>query len=205
MRSLLAAVATLLVAAALLARASRAEPPPPSESRDIKKVIAALEAKKPALRAELASVRWAAEVAGVTQVSAPVGSSLETLGPWGDNEALLGVESGCAPLDEKQLASAAALLKEYGDALPVLLRGHVLGQQGKTTDAAALFSGFIATQLPDGRACPGEHPMYSHRRVSRMSLALQCLERFAPKRDLAKERAALRRAKACAADNHAVG
>lgn len=201
--SLLAAVATLLLAAALVARSSRAEPPPPSEARDIKKVIAALKAK-PALKAELASVRWAAEVVGVTQVSAPVGSSLETLGPWGDNETLLGVETGCAPLDEKQLAAAGALLKEYGDALPVLLRAHVLGQQGKPDEAAELFSRFVTTQLPPGE-CPGEHPMYSHRRTGRMSRALQCLERFAPKRDLSKEKAALRRAESCAANNHAVG
>jgi hypothetical protein len=95
-------------------------------------------------------------------------------------------------------------LNEYGDALPVLLRAHVLGQQGKTADAAALFSTFITTQLPPGE-CPGEHPMYSHRRTARMSRALQCLERFAPKRDLSKERDALRRAQGCAANNHAVG
>lgn len=208
MRSALAAVITLLVAAALLARASRAEPPPPMEPRELGKIITALRAR-PALRPQLASARFAAEVFAVKTLEVPVGSPLETLGPWSDDGAMFAAEAGigalgCGPLEPARRATASALLEEYGDALPALLRAYTLGQEGKASASAELFSGFIAQQLPKG-PCPGEHPMYSFRRVGRLGLALQCLQRVAPGRDVSKEKATLRRAEQCAANNHAVG
>lgn len=47
--------------------------------------------------------------------------------------------------------------------------------------------------------------MYSYRRTSRMSFALQCLEVMAPARDVSAQRKRLERAQACAKNNHAVG
>ena len=89
MRSLLVAAAVLGLAIAALASSSVfAGPPPESGPRDVKLIIEALK-KKPAMKGELASVRFLSEVLGETTLDVPVGSSPETLGPWSDNVALL--------------------------------------------------------------------------------------------------------------------
>jgi hypothetical protein len=208
MRSLFVAVVVLGLAVALLSRSVLAEPPPAMEPRDVTKILAALEAK-PGLKAELASVRFYAEVLGQRSLQAPVGSSLETLGPWSDNGALLGAEGliagrQCSALTAEQLTTASAILKESGDAMPVTLTAYTLAQQGKKSEAASLFSKFIDDQLPGG-PCPSEHPMYSHRRVGRISFALQCLKVLAPSRDVAAQEKRLQRSQQCARNNHAVG
>ena len=73
-----------------------------------------------------------------------------------------------------------------------------------TNEAATLFGGFIDKEMPAG-ACPGEHPMYSYRRIGRLSCALQCLKVFAPGRDVSSQENRLKRAEGCANANHAVG
>jgi hypothetical protein len=207
MRSLLFAVAVLGLAVALLSRSVWAEPPPAMEPRDLKKIAEALK-KKPALKAQLASVRFAGEVLGIKTLEVPVGSSLETLGPWSDNRALLNAEAAldsrqCGALTAAELKAASAILTDSAEALPVTLRAYTLGQQGKSAEAADLFATFIEQQLPGG--CPGEHPMYSERRTSRISFALKCLKVYAPKRDTAPQEKALERAKDCTSRNTAVG
>lgn len=208
MRSLLAAAVVLALSIALLSRSVSAEPPPAMEPRDLSKIAAALKAK-PALKAELAAVRFYGEVLGQRSLEAPVGSALETLGPWSDNGALLGSEGligarQCTALTAEQLATATAILKDAGDAMPVTLRAYTLGQQGKKSEAANLFAKFIDDQLPGG-PCPSEHPMYSYRRASRISFALQCLKVFAPGKDVSAQEQRLQRSQACAKNNHAVG
>jgi hypothetical protein len=206
MRQLLAAALVLGFAVALLSRSVSAEPPPAMEPRQVAKILPALKAK-PTLKAELASVRFYSEVFGRDSLQVPIGDPLESLGPWGDNGALLASESAigeCGALDAKQLSAASAILKDYGDSVPVTLRAFTLGQQGKKDEAAKLFTTFIDQQLPAGK-CPGEHPMYSHRRINRIGIALQCLKKFAPGRDVKAQEKQLERATTCANNNHAVG
>lgn len=206
MRSPVIAALVVVFSLAVLVRSSRAEPPPMTEPRSVKDVLAALKASK-ADAATLSSVRWYAEVTHETTLQAPVGSPMTTLGPWSDNGPALAAESAlgnCAPLAEADAKAAAALLKEFGAALPPALRGVALAQAGKVDEAAALYREATLSMLPEG-ACPGEHPMYSHRRAGRMARQLSCLERWQPKGDHAAVKKAVERAKQCAANNHAVG
>lgn len=206
MRSLVTAVTVLIVSVVLLARAGFAEPPPPMEKRDIKKAIAALETEK-GRRGDLAVLRFAAEVLEETHVSGPVGSSLTTLGAWSDNETLLSVEAalgGCGALDAEKEKKASALLKEFGGDLPLVPRAWTMGREGKKTEAAALLVDELK-RSDVGKRCPGEHPMYSHRRISRMEVLLSCVKTFDPKRDAKPLQDLLEKAKSCAANNHAVG
>ena len=207
MRSLFLAVAVLGLAVALMSRSVFAGPPPPMESRELKQIVEALK-KKPALKTELASVRFAGEVLGTKTLQVPIGSKLDTLGPWSDNGALLGAEQSiasrsCGALNADELKAASALLKEYGVALPQTLRAYTLGQEGKKAEAADQFASFIDQQSPG--ACESEHPMYSYRRTSRISFALQCLKAFAPTRDVSAQEKTLQRAKDCVKNNNAVG
>lgn len=195
------AVAFILLS---LSRASHAEPPPPMETRDVKAVLEAIKKQQPKLRAQLASVRWYVEVEEGTSVQAPVGSPLTTLGAWSADGAPLAWESACQPLEAPRKKAALALLAEFGEALPTKMRGVALLEQGKADEAAAIFTRIIEGALP-AKGCPSEHPMYSHQRVTSISLALKCVERAAPKKDRAKLEELLRRAESCAANNHAVG
>ena len=209
MRSLFAAVVVLGLSGLLLARSVSAEPPPPMEGREVAKIIEGLK-KKPALKTELASVRFFAEALGQKSLQVPMGSPLETLGPWGDNGALREAERSigareCGALSAAEMKAASAILAEYGDALPVTLRAYTLGQQGKKPEAAELFATFIDQQMPDGPSCPSEHPMYSYRRTARISFALNCLTVLAPARDVSKQQKRLQRAQDCSKNNHAVG
>lgn len=196
-----------VLAAVVLGRAVFAEPPPPMEEREVKPVIEALKKAK-GRRGDLAAVRFYAEVFDGTTVSAPVGSPLETLGAWGDNGALMSSEgsmAGCAaPPPEKQKL-ASALLKEFGNELPVLLRAYTLAGEGKKSEARALFVSTYESIAPPEKGCRSEHPMYSHRRVGRMTAILQCIKTVDPKADVKKFEALLERANFCAANNHAVG
>jgi len=208
MRSLLVAAVVLgLAVAALSSRAVFAEPPPASGARDIATIIDALK-KKPALKGELASVRFLSEVLGEKTLDVPLGSSPETLGPWGDNEALLRSEvflgaRACGALKPEELKAATAILGDAKEAMPITLRAYTLGQQGQKKEAADLFASFV-DQSFSGQ-CRGEHPMYSHRRTKRMKFALQCLGVFAPGRDVTAQQKKLDAAEACAKNNHAVG
>lgn len=181
MRVLLGVVTALLLGLALVARTGLAEPPPPMEQRDITKVIAALEADK-SRRADLAAVRFAAEVLHHEKVSAPVGSPLTTLGPWGDNTSLLTAENqlnGCAPLAADAQKKASAIVSEFGELTPPLLRAWTIAGEGKTDAAAKLFvSSFESLAIK--AECPSEHPMYSYRRVSRLRAMLACIKTIAP-------------------------
>lgn len=208
MRSLAAAVAVVATAALLLlTRSSHAEPPRPEETRKLADVIAAV-AKEKGKRPALASLRWYAEVNGVEQLSVPVGSTPTSLGQWGDNHAELGAIgalAACKPMDAAAKTAALALLKEFGDDLAPPLRAAALAEAGKPDDAVALFTQWGTSHLGDG-PCPGEHPMYSHRRVGHVGAALACVETLAPKSPaVARLKKVLERAKACAANNHAVG
>lgn len=207
MRAPLVAALVAVFSLVVLVRAGYAEPPPPMESRPVDEVLAALKASK-ADKATVSAVRWYAEVAHGTTLQAPVGSSKNTLGAWGDNGALMASESalnGCVPMEPAEAKAAAALLKEYGDALAPPLRGAALAQQGKVDDAAALYRSMVLTTLsPDG-PCPGEHPMYSHRRIGRLQLLIACVKRWQPKADHSRLEVQLQKAQSCAANNHAVG
>ena len=206
-RSLAGALAVAALAVLVVGRAGFAEPPPPMEQRELKPVIAAL-AKDQRRRADLATVRFYAEVLDGKTLSAPVGSPLTTLGPWSDNTALEAAESAmgtCAALPSgEKLAKASALAKEFGDQLPPLLRAYTLAAEGKKADAVALFTAtFERAEVPAG--CPGEHPMYSYRRHSRLQRMLACIKTLAPARDVKKLEQAVEHAASCARDNHAVG
>lgn len=206
-RSLAGALAVAALAVVVAGRAVFAGPPPPMERREVKTVIAALEKDK-SRRADLASVRFYAEVFDGTHVSAPIGSPLTTLGPWGDNDALLTSESAmgtCAALPTgDKLQKASALSREFGDALPPLLRAYTLAAEGKKADAVTLFvASFERATAPD--ACPPEHPMYSYRRAGHLSQLLSCIKTLEPARDVKKLEKAVEHAKSCAATNQAVG
>ncbi len=208
MRSLLVACAVVALWVALLSRNVSAEPPPAMEPREISKIVEALE-KKGASKSDLAAVRFYAEVFAQKSMQVPIGSPMDALGPWGDNGGLLGSENqiaarACGALTPKERESASAIYKEYGEAVPLTLRAFTLGQQGKKADAAALFTSFIEKEKTSA-ACPSEHPMYSYRRTSRLSFALQCLKVFAPGKDVSAQQKILERAESCAANNHAVG
>ncbi|MFO0600685.1 MAG: hypothetical protein U0228_35580 [Myxococcaceae bacterium] len=206
MRSLFAALSVLAVSAALVARHVNAEPPPAMESRALTKIIPALEKAK-GRRGDLAAVRFYADVFEGTELQAPIGSSLDTLGPWGDNGALQAAEGSlgsCAPLEPAKQQKANALLKEFGNDLPPFLRAYTLGGAGEKKQAADLFANEVQAMGSFG-ACPSEHPMYSHRRIGRMTIALACVKTFDPKRDVKALEKLLQKATDCAANNHAVG
>ncbi len=209
MRSALVAVAVAVFVVVTLARAglASAEPPPPMEEREIKKVIEALK-KEPARKSSLASVRFYAEVLGGESVRAPVGSPLTTLGPWGDDGARLAAEaviasSACGSRAGTQQKAALSLLTEYRQELAPSLRGFALLEQGKGEDAAKIFGAMIDGALPEAE-CPSEHPMYSHRRVAMITMALSCLERAAPGGNRSAFTRRLEKARSCASNNHAV-
>lgn len=207
MRARLVAALVAVFSLVVLVRAGHAEPPPPMESRPVDEVLAALKASK-ADKTTVSAVRWFAEVAHGTTLAAPVGSAKNTLGAWGDNGALMASEAalnGCAPMEPAEAKAAAALLKEYGDALPPTLRGAALAQQGKADDAAALYRSIVLTTLALEGPCPGEHPMYSGRRIGRLQLLIACVKRWQPKADHTRLDAVLQKAQTCAANNHAVG
>lgn len=206
MRIVLAAVMAVAVGVALVSTLSHAEPPPAMESRPIEKVIAALKTEKDR-RADLAAVRFSAEVLGARTVSAPVGSALNRLGPWGDNSALLSAEAAmgsCAPMSADQQKKASALRKEFGDDLAPLLRAWTLAGEGNKDEAVKLFTASIEGLRINGE-CPSEHPMYSHRRTSRLSTMLSCIRTIDPARDTKELGKVLDKANACALNNHAVG
>lgn len=205
-RSLIGALSVAMFTVAVLARSVFAGPPPPMEVREVKPVIEALK-KAPGRRHDLAALRFYAEVFDGTTVSAPVGSPLETVGAWGDNDALMsseGAMAGCAALPAEKQKLASALLKEFGADLPVLLRAYTLAGEGKKSEAKALFVSTYESIAP-AKGCPGEHPMYSHRRVGRMTSILACIKAVDPKGDVKKFETLLERANFCAANNHAVG
>ncbi|MDP3500382.1 MAG: hypothetical protein Q8S33_08620 [Myxococcales bacterium] len=207
MRARLVAALVAVFSLVALVRAGHAEPPPPMESRRVDEVLAALKASK-ADKATVSAVRWYVEVAHGTTLPVPVGSSKTTLGAWGDNGALMASESalnGCAPMEPAEAKAAAALLKEYGDALAPTLRGAALAQQGKADDAAALYRSMVLTTLSLDGPCPSEHPMSSGRRIGRLQLLLACVKRWQPKGDHARLDAVLQQAQTCAANNHSVG
>ncbi len=205
MRTLPLLLGVVLVVVVVVVRAVHAEPPPPMESRSAAEVLQALEQSK-TNSSTLAAVRWYVEVTHGTTLEAPVGSPKTTLGAWSDNGALLAAESAlgsCEPMKKEDAAAALALLKRTGDALPPLLRGVALREKGDATGAERAFVDEARATLP-AAGCPSEHPMYSFRRVSRLSVMASCLARWKAK-DAAAVKALLERAKTCAANNHAVG
>ena len=205
MRSLLAAVSVVVLASLVLARTVLAEPPPQTETRDIKKVLEALGKVKERTR-DYAALRFYAEVFGGDSVSAPVGSPMDTVGTWGDEALLLpeGSLGSCEGVGEEGKKAAARLVKEYGDTLAPQLRAYTLGLEGKNKAAADLFALSVEAMAP-GKSCPGEHPMYSGRRVGRMTRLLGCIQRLDPKRDVSKLKKLVDQAQQCLENNHAVG
>lgn len=202
MRTLLAAVTAVLVGVALVAQLGHAHPSPPMEQRPVEKVIAALQARKDR-KADLAAVRFNAEVFGATTVSAPVGSPLDALGPWGDNTALLEAEAsmnGCVAPRK----SAIALHKEYGDTLPPLLRAYALAADDKKADATKLLVSTMESQAITG-ACPSEHPTYFYRLSRRLKYMFACIKTLDPKRDVKPLKRHIDRANDCAANSHTLG
>ncbi|MGV3623408.1 MAG: hypothetical protein ACO1OB_21490, partial [Archangium sp.] len=158
MRILLAAVMAVAIGVVLVSQTGRAEPPPAMENRPIDTVITALKAEK-GRRGDLASVRFSAEVLGAKTVSAPVGSELHRLGPWGDNTALLTAEAAmgsCAPMSADQQKKASALKKEFGDDLPPMLRAWTLAGEGSRAEAVKIFTSSIEDLRIKG-SCPSEH------------------------------------------------
>ncbi len=205
-RSLAGALAIAALAVAVVGRSVFAEPPPAMEQRDLSKVIAAL-TKEKGRRADLAAVRFYADVFGGKQVAAPIGSSLTTLGAWSDNGALMSAESSmnCAALPTgEQLKKASAISKEFGDELAPLLRAYTLAAEGKKSEAVTLITATFERSTASA-ACPSEHPMYSYRRSSRLSLMLDCIKALEPARDVKKLQKEVEHAESCAANNHAVG
>ena len=203
MRSLFAAMVVLALSVALLSRSVLAEAPPSMEERKASAILAALR-KKPELKPTLAALRFYVEVGGGEALQVPVGSEPEGAdGALGAAEQSLNA-AACREVTPAALKAASALLSEYGEVLPVTLRAWTLGHQGKKAQAADLLAGVIDRELPPGK-CPSEHPTNSYSRVSRISRVLECLQSFAPKRDVKKQKAVLEHAEACARDNSAEG
>ncbi|MDX2009330.1 MAG: hypothetical protein SFW67_04020 [Myxococcaceae bacterium] len=207
MRDRLLAVAVGAAAFFVLVRSSSAEPPPPMEARSVATIIAALKASKapPDL---LSSVRWYAEVVQGETLQVPVGSPPQSLGAWSDNGALLASERAsptCEALPAERSKAARALLAEYGEALPASLRGLALAEAGKPDEAVQVFTRFATASFAEPNGCPGEHPMYSSRRVTSLERVRACVRRWVPKGNHAAIETLLERAKGCAASNRRVG
>ena len=94
--------------------------------------------------------------------------------------------------------------KEFGTTLPEILRGYALASAGKPEDAVRVWRSFVQSEMTS-MTCPSEHPMYSSRRVSRMSTGISCIEAVEPKAELSSLRALLNQAKRCVETNAAVG
>jgi hypothetical protein len=186
MRSMLTACVVLCLAFLVLARSVQAGPPMPTESRAMKDVLPTF--KSPAQKPMLAAARYAADVFKVTTVQAR---------PWNNDLDLLAPE---------ELKVSNALLEEYGATLPPFVHAFALGQKGKTSEAGELFVRYAdLLSGPVLNLCPNEHPSVSYERLNAMQLALKCLMRFEPKRDVTRVRKQVEKAKACAVTNLAVG
>ncbi len=197
MRSLVAAFVVLGLAAALLARSVSAGPPMAMPARDLQEAIASFQ-KQPGAKTSLASARFLAEVFGARTLEGQ-----DQTGLFGAEAAIS--QRSCGALTPVERKAANALLKEFGDVLPVTLRAYTLGQLGKTKESADLFATFIDQQLPAGPDCPSEHPAVGGMRTWRMDLALQCVRVIAPARDVSKQVRQLERARKCVQTDNAVG
>jgi hypothetical protein len=207
MRASLLAGLVGVFAFTVLLRSSRAEPPPPMEPRKVSDILPALKASK-APADLVSSVRWYAEIVHGETLQVPVGSPPQSLGAWSDNGALLASEQAnptCAPLGAPEAQAARALLTEYGAALPAPLRGPALAEDGKPAEAVKVYTALAQAAFSQPAGCPGEHPMYSARRVARLERVRACVLRWAPDEAHPAVNEALRRAKACLASNRAVG
>lgn len=200
MRILLAAVMAVAVGFMLVSRTSHAGPALMPEERPVDTIIAALTTEKNR-RAELATVRFGAEVLGAKTVPVPPGSALSTIGSWADATTLL---TDCAPMNADQQKKATALRTEFGDALPAVLTAWTIAGEGNKPEAVKRFTRAIDAYGIKGE-CPGEHPSSSYRRVSRLSAMISCVRTIDPKYDTSALLKVLEKANACAQNNHAVG
>lgn len=199
MRSLLGSAVVLVVAVSLLAGSSLAGDRAPPMPTPIAPLLAKLK-KNPAEKPRIAALRFLREVLAVEFAESygePTPDSLAA-----QTEGVLAANDFAA-LSPEKLKVAAALLNEYGDAMPPSVRGFVLAQQGKEKDAVAALTSFVEALVP--KVCPGEHPDEGSARVQRVDFALKTLAKFAPKVDHSAIDAKRNAAVACVANNHAVG
>lgn len=107
----------------------------PWVQRPIAEQVAVLE-KLPKAKPELALVRFYGEVLGGKTVKAYPSLDRDE---GGSSHAISAIEAelyrSCDALGPKELAAAGALVKQYGDALPPVMRAYMLGQQGKKDDS----------------------------------------------------------------------
>ena len=196
MRSPLGSAVVLVVAAMLAAPSLAGDRAPPTPTA-IAPLLAKLQ-KNAEEKPRVAALRFLREVLAVEFAESYGEPTPDSLAEQA--EGLL-ASRGLAPRAPEKREVAAALLVEYGEALPPSVRGFILAQQGKHT-AAALTS-FVEALVP--KTCPGEHPDAGSARVRRGDFALQTLTKFAPKVDRAALTAKRSAAMNCVMLHKAVG
>jgi hypothetical protein len=198
MRSPLGAAVVLVVAAMLAAPSLAGDRAPPTPTA-IAPLLAKLQ-KNAEEKPRVAALRFLREVLAVEFAESYGEPTPDSLAEQA--EGLL-ASRGFAPLTLEKREVAAALLVEYGEAMPPSVRGFILAQQGKDAAAVAALTSFVEALVP--KTCPGEHPDAGSARVRRVDFALKTLTKFAPKVDRAALNAKRSAAMNCVTLNNAVG
>lgn len=189
----------------VLALVALAGPMPAPTPVELDGAIVAMKGK-PGEKRPLSAARFYAEVLGGKTVDVYWSKAPSDAGPASVSAVEREMATrGCKALTGTELAAASKLLVEFGTDLPPTLRAWTLGSEGKGDDAAELFAQRVSDFAVTTLTCPSEHPSGSHQRVRDMSLGLECIKVFAPKRGTLKLELLLKRAEYCARTNTAVG
>jgi hypothetical protein len=185
----------LLALVAVPALAGPPPPPMPQEERPLGPIVEAL-SKNPGDRAGYAVARWYQDVQGVKTVSVPKTAPNTFVGtpPEASARAIARCE---LPKSAEAKATAAKLLGEYGDALPLKLKAIALASGGKPADATKALLQMVEQTAPKG-PCRPEHPATTQTRLTTLDDTEACLRAFDPKADVAPVRAAKERVQQCA-------
>lgn len=192
MRALLPALLAFATAPAL---AGPPPPPMPQEERPLGPIVQAL-SKNPGDRAGYAVARWYQDVQGIQAVSVPKTAPDTYVGtpPEAGARAIARCE---LPKSAEAKATAAKLLAEYGDALPLKLKAIALASGGKPGEAVKALVQMAEQTAPKGPCAP-EHPSTTATRLKALDDTEACLRAFDPKADLAPVRTAKDRVQQCA-------
>lgn len=205
MRSFTAAVVVLVASFLAFHQSVLAGHRMPMEDRPIAGILEAARKKKVA-EAELAPLRFNAEVLGLTRTRVVMGAAAEVFEPGelADEAESAIAALGCVLTEPKALAALNDVMTGAGAKLAPVPRAFGLAHQGKKTEAATLLAKNIeaAQPLDDCRSMSRDS---AANQVSHLTVAVQCLGVFEPKRDLKKEQERLQKARMCQANNRTVG
>lgn len=198
MRSRLAAAAVVLVSVAVLITSGigRAGDRMPSMSVPVKEAIEKM-TKAKAPKGSIGTVRFFADVLDGKAVEFYMGD-FTNAGMVDDHIVSAISKTTCGKLGDAQLKSAGSLLTEYGEALPLEVRGYILGQQGKADQAGPLLVKALQEMQPLDRCLYG-HPDDAGKQSSRVNTWLGCYTVLTPKADQKKVEAIRKKSMECMA------